>query len=524
MLNALGMLERSMIRPRLLMFTVASVLSACGGLHVTGGESGSESGSEGEDETGETGETGGEEDERILVNHDFGDLTLAPFEEDNGCIQWTVANEQPVYVQSVTLSNYGYFHHSNWFVVPETLYEGPDGYFECGSRGFDEIEAAVSGTVLFAQSTQSFVEEQRTGDGAVIKIPPHHKVVGGIHMLNVGPAEVSTQLFMSLEIIHPAEVDLVLTPFRLSYLDLDIPAQSESHFTGVVDDFAQKYEDATNGPLDIKLHYALAHYHYLGNYFDLSFDGESVYELQGFNGEANGLVFDPPLDLAGVQEMTYTCGYDNWRDVNVGWGIGDQEMCVMLGLAESKVLFDATVTGLTQAVGETPEGVIQFEGPSAMFVLPKNPAQTMPSTSEIEGELYIPPSGDDTVPPIPACTDHDPSVPPVLEPTLTNAAAVVFQQSCTFNACHGDSAQAAGLNLQAPDLHAELLGHQVLGNAGATLVEPGDPASSWLYEIIASCTPEGGSGNHMPLNAPVLLDDRSIALVREWIAAGAAND
>ena len=29
-------------------------------------------------------------------------------------------------------------------------------------------------------------------------------------------------------------------------------------------------------------------------------------------------------------------------------------------------------------------------------------------------------------------------------------------------------------------------------------------------------------GSHMPLNAPVLLDDRSIALVREWILAGAS--
>jgi hypothetical protein len=58
------------------------------------------------------------------------------------------------------------------------------------------------------------------------------------------------------------------------------------------------------------------------------------------------------------------------------------------------------------------------------------------------------------------------------------------------------------------------------------LVEPGDPDNSWLYQILSECEPMGQNGvvTHMPRNSPVLLDDRSIALVREWIAAGALND
>ncbi|PRP97134.1 c-type cytochrome domain-containing protein [Enhygromyxa salina] len=476
--------------------------------------------------TSESDTGGSEPDDRVLVNHDFGEFVLEPLQELENCVQWTVDNDEAVYVQGVTLSNLGYFHHSNWFVVPETLYEGPDGFFPCGSRGFSELEAAISGTVLFAQSTQSFVEVQRTADGAVIKIPPRHKVVAGTHLLNVGPSEVSTRLFMSLEIIHPRDVELVLTPFRLSYLDIDIPAQTESRFTGVCDNFGERYAEATGAPINMKLHYAVAHYHYLGNYFDLSFgggplDGQSVYRLDGFNGEANGLVFDPPLDLAGVESLSYTCGYDNWRDVNVGWGIGDQEMCVMLGLAESKIMFDATVTGGTKAVGTSPDGALDFQGPCGVLPVAKNPAQAEPTDEERAGELYIPPSGDPGLPPVPACIDHDPSVAPAIEPTLSNVQGVVFQQSCSFNACHGDSGQAAGLNLQAPDLLAELLNHEVVGNPGVALVEPGDPENSWLYQIIASCQPDGGTGSHMPLNSPVLLDDRSIALVREWILDGA---
>lgn len=193
----------------------------------------------------------------------------------------------------------------------------------------------------------------------------------------------------------------------------------------------------------------------------------------------------------------------------------------MLGLADSKIMFDASVTGGTVAVGTTPEGALEFEGPCGILALPKNPAQSDPTDDEREGELYIPPSGDPSLPPVPECFDHDPTVAPALEPTLTNVQGVVFQQSCSFNACHGNSAQAAGLNLQAPELLAELLNHEVAGNPGVSLVEPGDLDNSWLYQMIATCEPDGGTGSHMPLNSPVLLDDRSIALVREWILDGA---
>lgn len=520
--------------PRSIALSLSCIALACQAPSSPGQDEDDPTGSEtstAEDETGGDGDGDGdgdgEETELVSVTHDFGEFVLSPYQEINNCVQWTVDNDEALYVQSVTLSNLGYFHHSNWFVVPEDLYEGPDGFFKCSDRGFDEVGAAIAGTVLFAQSTQSFVEQQRTRDGAVIKIPPRHKVVAGTHLLNVGPAEVSTQLFMTLGLVHPLDVEVILTPFRLSYLDLDIPALSKSHFTGICNDLGERYKNATGNPIDIKLHYVLPHFHYLGNYFNLTFEGgsfagEPVYVLDGFNGEANGHVYNPPLDLTGVTGVRYTCGYDNWRDVNVGWGNGDQEMCVMLGLAESKIMFDGTVTGGTAAVGMDGD-VIKYEGSCALLTIAKNPAQSMPTQQEKDAPLYVPPGGDSDIPPVPECIDHDPSVGPTLAPTLTNVAAAVFAQSCSFNACHG-AAAAAGLDLTAADLHDELLGHQVAGNPGATLVEPGDPEGSWLYQMIAKCEPEGGTGSHMPLNSPVLLDDRSIALVREWIAGGALDN
>jgi hypothetical protein len=59
------------------------------------------------------------------------------------------------------------------------------------------------------------------------------------------------------------------------------------------------------------------------------------------------------------------------------------------------------------------------------------------------------------------------------------------------------------------------------------LVKPGDPAGSYLYQLVSQCAPRTSTGaavNHMPLNAPQLLDPASVALIRNWIQAGAADN
>jgi hypothetical protein len=483
---------------------------------------------DGDGDATDTGDTGGEELETALLTHRFGEVDLAAFEETEPCVQWTLDNDEALYVQAVTLSNLGYFHHSNWFVIPENIYAGPDGYYNCADRNFDELGAASVGTVIFAQSTQSFVEEQRTGPGAVIKIPPRYKIVAGTHLLNVGPAPVTTDSFMTLELIHPRDVEVVLAPFRLTYYDLDIPANARSRFTGICENFAQEYEDVVGTPLDMKLHYVLPHYHYLGDFFDLTLiggpnDGMSVHSINGFNGEANGKAYAPALDLTGVTGLRFTCGFDNWRDVNVGWGIGDQEMCVMLALAESGTLMDMSVNSGSMAVGQV-DCIYQYEGHCDYLAVPKGTDQTVPTAAEKNGPFNVPPSGDEGIPPVPECIDHDPTVEPIIAPTLQNVFDAVFLPSCMFSACHGSVGDASGLDLQSPTLLAELLDHEVVGNPGATLVEPGDPDNSWLYQVMSTCEPAidgGGVASHMPRNAPILLSDEMVALVREWIAGGA---
>jgi hypothetical protein len=483
------------------------------------------------DEGSGTSTTGEPPLDRASVTHSFGVETLGPRQESQPCIQWTLENDQAIYIEAVTLSNDGGFHHSNWFLVPDELYEGPDGFFDCSERGFTELEAAVQGTVLTAQSTQSRYERMELPAGVVIKAPPRHKVIAGGHLLNLADADYSTELRMTLDIVHPREVEIVAAPFRLTYYDLDIPAFTEARFTSTCR-LAETYENASGHPIDLRLFYVLPHYHYLGNYFDLTIEGgprngESVFRLDGFNAGANGAGFPEPIDLTGAEGFRFTCGYDNWTDKQIGWGIGDQEMCVMLGLADSAVLMDGTA-GANQVVGTDGE-ILLNESSCSVIGLQKNLAQGMPTEDELAAPLYVPPSdpGDAGLPPVDDCADVPDTIEPSTEATLSQLRDTLFVSTCQFSSCHSGSSAAMGLDLAAADLHAELMDHTLTANTDLPLVAPGDPEGSWLYRVVAQCRPEDASGNvvsHMPLNSPKLSDPGLVAALREWIEAGAQND
>jgi hypothetical protein len=513
-------------------------LSACKGESASpeadddGGAQDSGGADTGTASTGADDESGGVPLDRATVTHSWGVTTLQPLEEFEPCMQWTLDNDEAIYINAVTLANDGGFHHSNWSIVPETLYPGDDGYFDCGERGFNQLEAAVGGTVLTAQSTQSRYEQMLLPDGVVIKAPPRHKLIATAHLLNLANAPYDTEFRMSLDIIHPRDVQVVAAPFRLSYTDLEITAFSESWFSGDCD-FSGIYESQADRPLDLKLYYVLPHYHYLGSYFDLTVlggprDGESVFRLDGFNASGNGQAYPDPIDLTGATGFRFTCGYDNWRDVDIGWGIGDQEMCVMLGLADSAVLLDGSVSN-GAPVGED-AGVLLNEGACGVVGLPKNIAQSMPAEEEIAGDLYVPPTdpGDQGLPPLDVCEDTPADAEPELAATLTSVRDALFVSSCMFSSCHQGEAAVAGLDFGAENLHELLTTRDVqLSDVAMPLVTPGDPEASWLYRVVSECEPTDDAGTvkpHMPLNAPELSDPRLVALLRDWIAAGALDD
>ncbi len=466
--------------------------------------------------------------DRALIASEIGRFALRPFEETQLCAAWTLHNEAPLYVQRVRLANDGALHHSNWFVVPEAEYAGPDGLFRCSSRDFDEVRAAMRGTVLFAQSTQAAYEEQDLGEGVVVKIPPRHKVVVQVHLLNLAGSARETRLRLGLEAVHPTAVRTVVTPFRMTYQPIDVPPRSEARVTSECD-MAASYERMARRPFDLKLYWLLPHYHSLGNHFRVEVvggprDGEVLLDVGEFDGEASGKAFRPAVDLTGARGLRLTCGYRNPRDERVEWGYGDGEMCDLLGFADSAVLMDAGVYLNPRVVG-TQEGITYATGPCTVVTLPKNAAQTMPTPDEDAAPLNVPPSplepGELAGPP--PCADTPPDAVADASPALGLLRRDMFLPSCSFNACHGPETPAAGLDLASAGLRERLLAHRPTGRTDLPLVAPGDPEGSWLYRKVSRCVPADGE-SHMPLNNPTLLDPALVARLRDWIAAGSPDD
>ncbi|HEY8377575.1 MAG TPA: hypothetical protein VIK91_13865, partial [Nannocystis sp.] len=355
----------------------------------------------------------------------------------------------------------------------------------------------------------------------------------GVHLLNLGSAALASELRIALDLIHPRDVTAVLAPMHLDYRELSIPPLQRSRFTGHCA-FADKYQQAAGSPLDLKLYYVLPHYHVLGESFGLEIlggprDGEVIFQLDGFNADANGKVFDPPIDLTGAQGLRFSCGYDNWFDKFIGYGIGDQEMCMMLGLADSRFIIEARVdSGST--VSAVNDGVVQYEAECANLIIYKNPLQSPPTDEEKRGPLYVPPTDPEDVDlePTKSCVDSDPAAEPDLPATLTTLRDAIFAPSCTFSSCHDGGSPAAGLDLQtAAGLADRLRTHAVVADTDLPLVTPGDPEQSWLYRLLSECEPRDAGGQvvrHMPFNAPTLLPDPLVAAVRAWIEGGALDN
>jgi hypothetical protein len=199
-------------------------------------------------------------------------------------------------------------------------------------------------------------------------------VIGSSHVLNAGDFSITSTMRVSIRTIPPSEVRGKLAPGRMSYLDLHLDPHAQSSFTTEC-----MIADAFEGqPPKYQLVYTLSHYHTLGMYTQLSLvggphDGEVVMRHDGY-GNA-GVAFDPPVDLAarGARGLRLTCGYSNPRTAEVGWGIGDQEMCVMALQAITDIGWDGSVAhGEGRKVGVASDGEVQYSGPCGMLAFPWN--------------------------------------------------------------------------------------------------------------------------------------------------------
>lgn len=312
--------------------------------------------------------------------HTFEPVSLGVGEEVSGvCQSWSLDNDETLYVSKIRQTNGGAWHHSNWFFVPETTYAGPDGTWDCDERGFHDVTAALEGGAFFAQSTQTLGELQAFQEGAALEIPPRHKIVGGVHLLNVAASPMETSLHFDIETIPAEDVEVRLRPVAFTNTALDIEPQAESRFA-MTCDLGQQFENVLGRAPDYSVYYVLAHYHEWGNYFRLSFvdDGgaeRTIFELEDSIGEPLGITLDPPIHSEGAGGLRVECGYINDGDARLEYGLGGKEMCVFLAYTDADLIIGAT-SGPNTALGPDEEGVFMNEtacGP--VLAVPTSPAR-----------------------------------------------------------------------------------------------------------------------------------------------------
>jgi len=119
---------------------------------------------------------------------------------------------------------------------------------------------------------------------------------------------------------------------------------------------------------------------------------------------------------------------------------------------------------------------------------------------------------------IPACTG---SAEPVGEPCTPDSESIrakVFQKSCSGAGCHDASTAEVGLDFVSGEADA-LVGKSSVICEGFTLVVPGSPETSFLYQKLTSTMP--ACGEHMPLEGSLPAAD--LECVADWIISLAGN-
>lgn len=306
------------------------------------------------------------------IKHEFSEFTVQPGEEILGlCQSFTLNNPEEIWVNAVELEQNEWSHHSNWTFVPSDKFNGPDGVWKCGDRDYDQVTAALAGGVLYAQSTQATREVQKFPDGVALRIPPYSRVIGDVHLLNPSMTPATGSLKLNIYGIPKAEVAHKLVPFHLNYSGLAIPPHQKSRFVGECD-LTGPY-GASGATFDPKVYFILPHTHALAAGFFLEIfggprDGEKIIQLGPYDGEAHGRVYEKPIDMTGASGYRFGCEYHSDRDAVVKWGFGDQEMCELLGFAETTVAFESNITSAAE-VG-TDGDVRIFSAPCSILAFP----------------------------------------------------------------------------------------------------------------------------------------------------------
>ncbi|HLG21062.1 MAG TPA: c-type cytochrome domain-containing protein [Bdellovibrionota bacterium] len=122
-----------------------------------------------------------------------------------------------------------------------------------------------------------------------------------------------------------------------------------------------------------------------------------------------------------------------------------------------------------------------------------------------------------------ACGSDSSTTPP--QPTLSSIQTEVFNNSCTFSACHNDDSAQGNLRLTSGNSFSQLVNVSAFNSAAAAAgklrVVPGDPDNSFLIQKLEG--PSADEGTRMPQTSG-FLPQATIDVIRHWITNGAQDN
>lgn len=167
-------------------------------------------------------------------------------------------------------------------------------------------------------------------------------------------------------------------------------------------------------------------------------------------------------------------------------------------------------TGSTSTTGDSTAGADPVDtttSPSGDTGGPDDPTKGTDSTTTADGTTAAD-----------ATTTAEGSTGDAPAPSFAESVWPIFDEEC---GCHQDSNGAGKLKLTENDAYDNLIGKPSHQLPSMKLVEPGSPMDSYLWHKLNNTQKSvDGKGKRMPPDG--LLDPDVLAVIEEWILAGAA--
>ncbi|MGZ3423353.1 MAG: hypothetical protein ACXVEE_36165 [Polyangiales bacterium] len=259
-------------------------------------------------------------------------ITLMPGEEISPCYAAPIVMQGPSRMVGGGVLRVGNgLHHGNVTTRPLRA-DSSDVVHPCGedkdtALGGSGQDVIAGGSVLFGSTTQISGEEwQSFPDGMAFKVKDGMEIAARMHYLNAGKEPLEIAPVYEWFTIDESKVATELSPFFWQYPNFQIPPHS-------------RYTVTARCPLasSMKIVTLMPHMHKLGVGYTAGFyggqlDGKNFVETKGYDPDKSQInVFEPALDTAVAEGITFSCTWSNTFDKVIGEGIGDNEMCMTFG-------------------------------------------------------------------------------------------------------------------------------------------------------------------------------------------------